>query len=682
VGGVEDLLSRLRRRKIVQWALAYGATAFAVLQAVDIVAQRFGWPDAIERGLIVVLIVGFFVTMVLAWYHGERGVQRVNGTELVILALLLGIGGGLLWRFAENARASATAEANATASAGLTAQPAADVPADDKSIAVLPFANLSEEKSNAYFAEGMQDEILTRLAQVRSLRVISRTSTQQFASKPENLTDIARRLGVANILEGSVQKAANRVRINVQLIRASGDAHLWAQTYDRTLDDIFGVQGEVSKAIADALGAQLSGAERDQVATIPTRSEAAYDAWLRALAFYGSGFESEFYQKSAEALRQAVAADPDFAQAWALLARVEGIEYFFGVERTARHLAAIDAALANAERLAPDLYETKLARAYYVYRVEERYPEAQKRFEALHERRPADTEVIIALGFLNTRQGRIDAGDAYIDQAIALEPLNVRLYKLKVASALYANRPAEAIKVAERIEQIQPGEHEVIQWRANADMMQGDLARAGEVLDLAKSSPSGNWVRYIELLRLKHDYAPAIAWLQARSDGAGEFAPEDIVAVRLCLADMKRFAGDAAGAKADYQRAKNAADAVLVEQGSNAVVLTALALTEAALGDSKGAFAALDRNVAEVDKTGDAIDRGRDLDTRARVNARLGRTNESIEALRKAMIAYYGGAACTQRVSAASLRLDPEFDALRDDARFKVLTTANARSSP
>ncbi|MGN6788115.1 MAG: hypothetical protein ACTHJP_01115, partial [Rhodanobacteraceae bacterium] len=258
---MNEFIARLKQCKLVQWAIAYVAFAFALLQGMDVIAHQFGWPDGLQRGITLVLIIGFVVVLVLAWYHGERGAQKVSGTEIVILALLLAIGGGLLWRFERNAPSTslnfhAAANPDAAASA---------VSADRRSIAVLPFENLSSDKDNAYFAAGMQDEILTRLSKIGTLRVISRTSTLPFASHPENLPEIARKLGVANILEGSVQRIGNKVRINVQLIQAKGDSDLWSETYDRTLDDVFTVQGEVAGRIADHLGAALNGTAKREV---------------------------------------------------------------------------------------------------------------------------------------------------------------------------------------------------------------------------------------------------------------------------------------------------------------------------------------------------------------------------------------------------------------------------------
>ena len=301
--------AQLKERKLVQWTVAYVAAAFALLQGIDIVAQRFGWPEQTMRFVIIALSVGFFATLVLAWYHGERGAQRVTGTELLILALLLGLGGGFLWRFAGASREAAVKSA---------AAPAVAIP--EKSIAVLPFDNLSEEKGNAYFAEGVQDEILTRLAKVADLKVISRTSTQRFKSAPENLPEIAQQLGVAHILEGSVQKSNDQVRVNVQLIKAATDAHLWADTYDRKLNDIFAVESEIAKTIAETLQAKLTGLEKIQLAKKPTANPEAYELYLKGRFFWNKRTAADL-RKSIDYFNQAIDKDPNYAQAYAALAQ-------------------------------------------------------------------------------------------------------------------------------------------------------------------------------------------------------------------------------------------------------------------------------------------------------------------------------------------------------------------------
>src|SRR5690348_13638058 len=323
---MNEFMAGLKERKLVQWALAYVAFSFALLQGVDIVAQRFAWPDSIERTLILALCVGFFVVLVIAWYHGEKGAQRLSATELVILALLLAIGGGLLWLMDKTPAPSATAAVAAPEKPAT----AASIPA--KSIAVLPFENLSEDKGNAYFADGMQDLILTKLADIGDLKVISRTSTAKYQSHPDNLKIIAQQLGVATILEGSVQKAGNQVLINVQLIDARSDNHLWAESYTRTLDNIFGVEGEVAQKVADALQAKLTHAEQQNVAAIPTQNVGAYNWFLKAEYQGNKAFDSQDAAdfKLAEAdYRQAITLDPGFALAYARLAYWQMVRHWF-----------------------------------------------------------------------------------------------------------------------------------------------------------------------------------------------------------------------------------------------------------------------------------------------------------------------------------------------------------------
>jgi len=278
-----ELFQRLRERKLVQWALAYGAAAFALIQVLDVIGHQFGWPDAVGRAFTVAAAGGFFIALVLAWYHGERGAQRVSGTELLIVSVLLAIGGGLLWRLAPR---------SSDASRGEPRYVAATV-ADRKSIAVLPFVNLSSDKDSAYFADGIRDMILTKLAVIGDLKVISRTSTDKYGNRPDDLKTVALQLGVASVLEGSVQKSGNQVLINLQLISASNDQHLWAEAYKRTLDDIFGVEGEVAQTVAEALHAKLNDAEQKAVAAKPTTNREALDLFLRAEQLRNEGEEKE-----------------------------------------------------------------------------------------------------------------------------------------------------------------------------------------------------------------------------------------------------------------------------------------------------------------------------------------------------------------------------------------------------
>jgi TolB-like protein/Tfp pilus assembly protein PilF len=417
---MSEFLQRLKQRKLVQWTLAYVAAAFALLQGIDIVAQRFGWPEQTMRLVIIALSVGFFVTLVLAWYHGERGAQRVTGTELLILALLLAIGGGFLWRFAD-------LSTKATASAALPSANTPPIPGriPEKSIAVLPFDNLSEDKSNAYFAEGVQDEILTRLAKVADLKVISRTSTQHFKSSPDNLPQIAKELGVTNILEGSVQKASDQVRVNVQLINAMTDAHLWADTYDRKLTDIFAVESEIAKSIADALQAKLSRAAEHVLASRPTENPEAHELYLKGRYFWNRRTGANL-QKAAEYFEQAIAKDPKYALAYSGLADCHVLLPVYPElgtyprDEMPKALAAAHKAVELDDSLAEA--HTSLARALA---SDLQLPAAMSEFNRAIELNPSYATAHQWFGECLQSQGRLEEGLTELKRAQELDPLSL-----------------------------------------------------------------------------------------------------------------------------------------------------------------------------------------------------------------------------------------------------------------
>jgi TolB-like protein/cytochrome c-type biogenesis protein CcmH/NrfG len=672
---MNEFLQRLRERKLVQWALAYIASAFALIQVTDVVAQQFGWPDGARRGITIALAIGFFVTLVLAWYHGERGEQRVRGTELLILALLLTIGGGVLWRSAQNPRDAATGGATTSAKPLITATATAEHSAagDDRSIAVLPFENLSDEKANAYFADGMQDEILTRLSKIGALRVISRTSTLQFASHPGNLTEIAQKLAVATILEGSVQKSGNKVRINVQLIRAQGDEHLWAETYDRTLDDVFGVQGEVAGTIADKLGATLTGNAREQVNEVTTRNATAADAYLRGLSLLRQGYSLAEETAAIHAFADAVKADPHFAAAWARLARGYSHLIFMGADSSPERRAAAQHALETAEQLQPDTLETLAARAYYIFRVQGDYAEARKRFEALHARWPNDVDVMLTLSYVLTRQGHQPEADAMVAQALTLDPLNVQVHKLRAFNASYQRRFDEVIAETHAVLALAPADAEARPIEAVAWLARGDLARAAQLLGPAPTllSDEGERPHYLELERLQHSYATSIARLEQMLKTSDPHAgPVDALSVRAELADMQRLAGDGA-AKGNYRAVRDGLQKLLQQQPDNAGLLGGVVTVEAGLGNEKAAFAALDALQGKTSERKDVLVDRATLDQRARLLARFGHNEEAIAGLRYLLGVPYG--APFNPITPATLRLDPDFDNLRGDPEFQKL---------
>ncbi|MDQ2971488.1 MAG: tetratricopeptide repeat protein [Pseudomonadota bacterium] len=440
-----DFIARLKQRKLVQWAVAYVAFAFALLQGVDIVAQRFGWPDQIERLLILALAIGFFVVLVLAWYHGERGAQKVSGTEIVILALLLTIGGAFLWRFE---RATLAATARAAKASQSTAGAVAAAPA--KSVAVLPFVNMSGNAQNDYFSDGITEEVLNALAQVPKLKVAARNSAFAFKGKQEDLRKVGEILGVATVLEGSVQKSGDEVRITAQLIDARSGYHLWSEKYDRKLTNIFAIEDEISKAIADKLRVQLGGSGQTLV-TQTVIDPRAHDFYLRGLpliAARGPGL-----REAVADFQQTVAIDPDYAQAWAALAEAQMLLPHYFLDPAVTAFPAGEAAAKRALALDPNTAAAYVALAM-MYRIQWKWKDADTAFQHALKIAPGDAEAADQYAQFLLAAGRLDEALTQIDRAQRLNPLSgiVGVTRVNVLTALHrfdqANAQAQNVIVA------------------------------------------------------------------------------------------------------------------------------------------------------------------------------------------------------------------------------------------
>src|SRR5438552_1269124 len=328
----------------------------------------------------------------------------------------------------------------------------------EKSIAVLPFENLSEEKANAYFADGIQDEILTRLSKIADLKVISRTSTQHYKSGPENLSEIAKQLGVAHILEGSVQKSGDAVRVNVQLIKAAYDSHLWADTFDRKLTDIFSVETDIAKAIADQLRAKLTGQEEQVIAAKPTDNPEAYDAYLRGLAYTLNTLPTPVNALGAQKyLKAAVRLDPKFALAWALLSIVESRAYRTqSLERTVALREEAKHAAEKALTLQPDLGEAVLAKGSYHYFCLKDYDTAVRYFEQARQLLPNSSRIPESLAYVARRRGQWDRSEAYFNEAERLDPRNVNLLTQHATTDIARRRFPETLQKLEQVLDISP----------------------------------------------------------------------------------------------------------------------------------------------------------------------------------------------------------------------------------
>jgi TolB-like protein len=666
---MNGFFQRLKQRKLVQWALGYIATAFALLQGIDIVAQRFGWPEQTMRFVIIALSIGLFVTLVLAWYHGERGAQRLTGTELLILALVLAVGGGFLWRFAGMARERTVTSGDNDGGN----RSAASLPIPEKSIAVLPFENLSSDKENAYFVAGIQDEILTRLAKIGALKVISRSSTQQYQSKPGNLREIARLLGVAHILEGSVQKVGPLVHVNVQLIKAATDEHLWAESYDRTLDNIFGVEGEIARLVAEALHARLTGAEVKVLAQRPTTNPAAYDAYLRGSAQARQDGEGNV-RAAQGSFEEAVRLDPQFAAAWSALARTYSL-LFFLYDATPARRAEAEKALAEALRLQPDLAETQLARAYLQYWVRRDYAGALEMMRQLRTSWPNNAEVLEAMAFISARLGQWKESLDYMQQSMALNPkdLSTRLQALELALA--TRDFALVIRLADEGLQTWPGNSTLLGSKAAAFQARGQLDQAQSVLASVKLEPAnvdtaGIYLMYQVLLR--RDPAIALKFLDAYPQAANENDPKFLP----YWAAIQEAAGRKDDARATFTRVRDTLKPLLAAQPENPGFLGILAFALARLDQRDDALRAVDQFAAL--SAGDARSAAQGEELRARVFAHFSDKDRAITSLERLLSAPADGLFGAP-VTPAILRLDPAFDSLRGDPRFEKLAAANER---
>jgi adenylate cyclase len=361
----EGLWTRLRRRKVVQWGIAYAAGAWGLLQGLAYATTTFHWSGMLQPLATIGLLVGLPIVLVIAWYHGDRGQQRVTAAELAIITLLFLLGGGLFWRYD---RASETGHGTPSGSAGAAAGGAAtDEAAASNSIAVLPFVNMSKDADNEYFSDGISEEILNSLAQIPDLRVAARTSSFSFKGQQKEVPDIARELKVRMVLEGSVRKQGERVRITAQLIDADRGFHVWSQTYDRELKDIFAIQDEIAHAIANALQVKLGAIHAAGPAKPDTTDLEAYDLYLKGLSLWQARGQANLDE--AEGLfKQAISRDPQFAKAWAGVALVETLrpDWFGTPDSIAlpRSRDAAEHALAL-DPLLPEAYAALGATAYY-----------------------------------------------------------------------------------------------------------------------------------------------------------------------------------------------------------------------------------------------------------------------------------------------------------------------------
>ncbi|HEX8898446.1 MAG TPA: hypothetical protein VF751_07095 [Chthoniobacterales bacterium] len=668
-----NFFAELKRRNVYKVAVAYAVVGWLLIQAASIILPTFEAPGWTMKVLIAALAIGLPIAMMLAWAFEvtPEGIKRAEdvspnesithrtGRKLIATTIVLAvIAGGLLVFQMLRTKSSTAPRQDASA-----ARTEAATPIAEKSIAVLPFENLSEDKANAFFASGIQDEILTRLAKIGALKVISRSSTQQYQSKPASLTEIGRQLGVANILEGSVQKVGNAVHINVQLIKAESDAHLWAESYNRKLDDIFAVEAEVAAAVADQLNAKLTGSEKQELAQKPTENPAAYEAYLRGIAQLAQLNVSPVGSQASFA--EAVRLDPKFALAWAALCRTHAFIYFNYIDRSQSRREAAEKSLAEAVRLQPQLPETQLARAYYQYAFLRDYTGARDLLQQLRMIWPSNAEIIQLMGYISARLGEYEKSVEYLRQAIASNPRDAFLRRTTADMYVAMRDFATAQRMVEEMQQMWPNDADLAQWKVRIFQGRGELDEAQRIEDHAKTP-----IQSVYQFKLKRIAPPADVFQGCEKFAekpAGQFSRADVMLISAALLELS---ADKSRSQPLLVKVRDATEATLKQQPDNWPLFVARACALAGLGERDEALRAADQAITLT--ANDARDHGTTQEMKTRLLARLGDKDAAIPLLQHLLAISYDGA-YGPPLTPALLRLDSDFDSLRGDPRFEKL---------
>ena len=669
-----NFFAELKRRNVYRVAVAYAVVAWLLIQIATQTFPFFDIPNWAVRLVVLLLALGFPIALVLAWAFEltPQGIQLTTGAAdeprrtrmrrgFFWSLVALGAVAGLLLSVYFVRQRSAAPVATAV------------YPPGKRAVAVLPFENLSEDKANAYFADGMQDEIITRLAKVGDLKVISRTSTLPYRTKPEKLSEIGRQLGVGHVVEGSVQRIADRVRINVQLIETATDEHLWAELYDRNVADVFEMQSEVATKIASSLQAKLSGREQKAMAEKPTENMAAYDAFLRGIDFDSRPGQTEDDQKKAiELFDEAVRLDPQFSQAWAAVAKTHASLYFLQIDASAARKEAARKAVEAATKLDPTGSETLLATAYYRYHIERDYNGARELFEKFEREVPNSSEATEALARIARRQSRWKESLRLYEQATRLNPRDPHLFMDRCWTFSMLRMHRETMDMIDRALAIVPDDTDVLMNKVKALQVVGDVAGARAVLETVRgqegTDPTALDTRLAQLY-LERRFPEAVQLLEARLVAIGPRVTFDSAGSRHFLGLLRSLAGDTEGARRAYLEAKEQLEIVQREQPRNHLLVSMLGSVEAGLGNKEAALREGERAMTLMPASEDAVYGPIAEETLAAIEARVGEPERALARIERLLTTPYGAYPLTQ----PTLRIDPVWDPLRQHPRYKAI---------
>jgi TolB-like protein/Tfp pilus assembly protein PilF len=679
-----SFFAELKRRNVYKVAIAYAVVGWLLIQVATQVFPFFEIPNWAVRLVVLAIVAGFPIALVIAWAFEltPEGLKRTEDVDLtaqgsrkrhawiyvVIVGAAFSIGLIFIGRYTARNTVSAARIEVATGSS---------IP--QKSIAVLPFENLSDEKSNAYFAEGIQDEILTRLSKIADLKVISRTSTQKYKSAPDNLREIGQQLGVANVIEGSVQKIANAVHVNVQMIRVATDEHVWAESYNRKLDDVFAVEGEVASAIAEQLSLKLSGTEQKAVAAKPTENAAAYDAFLRGLAVEHSSYGYDSYQKGARSYAKAVELDPNFAMAWARLSILRSFLYFNLIDLEINSAEAVKTAADHAMSLAPDLGESYVAQGSYRYRVLRDFEAALSSYKKALQLLPNSGLVHQYIAFVLRRLGRWEEAEPYYRKAIELDPLNVQLLSSFGSEYyVYLRRFSDAYVTLDRAIQVAPDSDTSRAIKAGVFMNEGRLAEADQEMARVPVDDFDDFIvnNRMSLWLYEHKYKEAADFMRRRMQA---FPPDQTTDswLRMFMVEAAfahKWLGEKEEARQLFERVvhetKPTPDTIVKPEANG--LPSILALAYAGLGEKEKALQQASQAVKDYET--DAVNKPLAQILQAQIQALFGQTDDAIAALPHLLQVPAG-------LTVANLRYDPMWDPIREDPRFQKLLSEPALGS-
>ncbi len=671
---VTGFFDELKRRKVYRVAVGYVIAAGGVIQLASAVFPAWDLPNWALRLTVLLLLVGFPIALILAWAY-EVSPNGIRMTPRLPFAeghahrrrniFLLGFSGLTL-----------------AAVAGFFLLPRLAAIHVEKSIAVLPFENLSSDKENAYFADGIQDDILTNLAKIRDLKVISRTSVMGYRGNPPNAREIGKALGVGAVLEGSVRREGNRVRLNVQLIDTETDQHLWAEDYDRDLTDVFAIQTDLAQKIAQELKAQLSPSEREQITRQPTENGEAYLAFVQANSWHSSLEEVSKLKEAEQLYQRAIELDPKFSLALANLSILESwIYHTFEPTGVRRELARSYAQ--RALDLQPDSPEAHLALGFSFYYGDRDYNAALKELAIAERAMPNESQISLVIGAIQRRQGRWAESTANLEKAASLSP-NDTWVLLNLAYNYWMVRDYEAAnRVIDRGLAIEP--RSISLWELKSGIAideKGDFSVAEKSFDVlakppGKSSGKGSQELSVEkradlalsranIALMEGQYDKALAALGDAKDEALSGHPGGLLGKRLLTGVVQQKLGHAGEAQAAFTAAKEIASDDVRAAPNDAARHAKLARALAHLGEKEAAIAEAKRATELLPESADAFEGPAITAALAEVYALTGENAKAIELLDGLLNRPSG-------VTVASLRVDPAMDRLRDDPKFQEL---------